>query len=200
MERHGNVQSERKEILGLTRITKKRLLELCKKDKLYQTPSLNDVLYLHYQGMLLVCVCNDYFAASFFFIGFQSIEGLEEYTGLKCLWLECNAISEIEGLENQSKLKCLFLQSNLIKRIENLGHCTELDTLNLASNHIRKIENCGTDILPCLNTLNLSANYLRDHEGLKALEDCKTLSVLDLSNNRIDDILVVKVILIYAFK
>lgn len=43
-------KEESKEILGLNRITKKRILELCKKDKLYQTPELNDVLYLHYQG------------------------------------------------------------------------------------------------------------------------------------------------------
>lgn len=41
---------EPKEVLGLNRITKKRILELCKKNKLYQTPELNDVLYLHYQG------------------------------------------------------------------------------------------------------------------------------------------------------
>lgn len=32
------------------RMTKKKLLELCKKNKLYITPSLNDVLYLHFQG------------------------------------------------------------------------------------------------------------------------------------------------------
>lgn len=41
---------EYKEITGLHRITQKRIKELCKKDRLYQTPKLNDVLYLHYQG------------------------------------------------------------------------------------------------------------------------------------------------------
>ncbi|XP_064553801.1 dynein axonemal assembly factor 1 homolog [Drosophila montana] len=164
----------RKEVTGLHRMTQKGLRDLCKKDKLYQTPRLNDVLYLHYQG-------------------YQYIECLDEYTELKCLWLECNAISEIEGLDKQSKLKCLFLQNNLIKRIENLASCPELDTLNLSSNHIRLIENIGSDILPVLNTLNISSNYLKDSESLAHLVDCKTLAVLDLSNNRIDDILVVKI-------
>jgi len=42
--------SNRKEITGLNRMTPNGLKELCKKDKLYQTPRLNDVLYLHYQG------------------------------------------------------------------------------------------------------------------------------------------------------
>uniref|UniRef100_A0A1I8M7K7 Dynein axonemal assembly factor 1 homolog n=1 Tax=Musca domestica TaxID=7370 RepID=A0A1I8M7K7_MUSDO len=167
-------QSEPKEILGLNRITKKRILELCKRDKLYQTPRLNYVLYLHYQG-------------------FQNIECLEDYTELKCLWLECNAISEIQGLENQTKLKCLYLQSNLIRKIENLEYCKELDTINLSQNQIRKIENVGCDVLPVLNTLNIASNYIKDAEGLRDLENCKNLSVLDLSNNRIDDILVVKV-------
>ncbi|KAM8714761.1 hypothetical protein ACLKA7_001167 [Drosophila subpalustris] len=164
----------RKEVTGLHRMTEKGLRDLCKKDKLYQTPRLNDVLYLHYQG-------------------YQYIECLEEYTELKCLWLECNAISEIEGLDKQAKLKCLFLQNNLIKRIDNLAACPELDTLNLSSNHIRMIENISSDILPVLNTLNISSNYLKDSESLAHLVQCKTLAVLDLSNNRIDDILVVKI-------
>ncbi|XP_055305915.1 dynein axonemal assembly factor 1 homolog [Sitodiplosis mosellana] len=158
-----------------TSMTKENLINLCKKNKLYLTPYLNDVLYLHYQG-------------------YQKIENLDEFTGLKCLWLECNALSEISGLEHQKELRCLYLHNNFIRKIENLQHCAQLDTLNLSHNHVRSIENCNSMILPQLNTLSLSHNALSSIEGLEELVECKSLSVLDISHNRIEDVLIVKIL------
>ncbi|XP_037047299.1 dynein assembly factor 1, axonemal homolog isoform X2 [Bradysia coprophila] len=160
---------------GLSNMTKSKIVNLCKKHKLYVTPRLNDVLYLHYQG-------------------FTEIKELDEYVGLKCLYLECNAISEISGLENQSELRCLLLHNNVIKKIENLHHCVHLDSINLSHNFITTIENLGSDILPKLNTLTITNNCLRTEESIANLVHCKTLSVLDLSHNRIDDIIIVKVL------
>ena len=57
------------------RITKKFLNKLLKSNfnKYYSTPGINDFLYLHYKG-------------------FVQIENLDEFVGLKCLYLEGNAI------------------------------------------------------------------------------------------------------------
>eukprot|EP00727_Mastigamoeba_balamuthi_P008128 m51a1_g3936 putative dynein assembly factor axonemal (368) ;mRNA; f:249018-250399 len=122
----------------------------------YLTPELNRCLYLHFKG-------------------FKSIGGLEDYVGLKELWLESNAITRIQGLGTLAELRHLYLQQNCIERIEGLEGLGKLDTLNVSNNFLRRVEGLG----PCaaLTTLIMASNSV----------------VLDLTDNKIDDPSIVEV-------
>ena len=79
------------------------------------------------------------------------------------------------------------MQQNQIKQIENLDSLELLDTLNLSNNYISKLENLSC--CPLLSSLVITHNCLEFPDDLEHLIECKNLSSLDMSYNRITDVL-----------
>jgi dynein assembly factor 1 len=149
-----------------TPITKKAIKEVIKKHNLYNTPELNEVLYLHYRGFTRIC-------------------NLDKFVNLKALWLNNNAICRIEGLDELRNLTCLYLANNLIDAISGLENLTSLDTLCLSHNYIARIE--GLQNCQKLTTIELDHNKFRDPQGLSGLVEAPTITILNLNNNDIAD-------------
>eukprot|EP00070_Physeter_catodon_P015602 XP_023973622.2 dynein assembly factor 1, axonemal-like [Physeter catodon] len=150
-------------------LCKEELRKILRSDRknYYTVPALNEVLYLHQKG-------------------YRRLESLEEFTGLKALHAETNAFDKIEGLQNCSRLRSLYLQENCIRKVENLDHLTDLQCLNLSDNFIERIENLSTngELKTLLIRRNqIGANGIQDLEHLVLL---KSLTVLDLSDNKVD--------------
>eukprot|EP00899_Mesostigma_viride_P004912 jgi/Mesvir1/14421/Mv09803-RA.1 len=157
----------------MAEMTKESLRKLCKDMKLYTTPYLNDKLYLHFKG-------------------YTEIKNLEEYTGVKSIFLESNALESLEGLQCLKELRCIYAQQNTISKISHLEGLDYLNTINLGNNFLTKLENLSC--LPELTTLQVPHNRLATVESLQHLVQCPKISVLDLSNNKLDDVGVVDVL------
>eukprot|EP01084_Bolivina_argentea_P226033 381878_1 len=141
----------------------KRLIKICRKKGLYETPRLNDSLYLNYEG-------------------FSAIKSLEPYFNIKSLFLEGNFISEIENISHLKYLCGLYLQNNTIKKISNLDGLLEIKSLNFANNQINKIENISH--LTKLETLNLENNLISTTEDVEEILHNETITTLNLNGNK----------------
>ena len=64
------------------------LRAICKENKLYATPELNETLYCNHRGFLTVA-------------------DLEPYSGLRALFLENNALDTLDGIPPLAKVRCL---------------------------------------------------------------------------------------------
>jgi protein phosphatase 1 regulatory subunit 7 len=60
----------------------------------------------------------------------------------RILDISFNRLKRIEGLQNLTKLKRLFLVNNKIGKIENVGHLRNLELLELGDNKIRVCGHC----------------------------------------------------------
>ena len=142
------------------------LKRLCDHQGLFETPKLNNELFLH-------------------FLGLRDIRNLDDYVNLKALWLENNLITKIENLSHLTQLRCLFLQNNKLTKIENLQALKSLAILNLSHNQITKIDNL--EGLTSLEDLDVSNNKITASESIKGLNQAPSIVSLDLSNNQIED-------------
>ena len=152
-------------------LTEKYIVALCEENQQYLTPRFNTCLYLHYKG-------------------FSRIQALENYTGLKSLWLEGNGLRAIENIEHLTGLRTLYLHQNIISKIEGMSTLNLLVTLNLSHNNLKVIENLGG--CTSLKNLDLSHNMIVSHKDCEGLRDVPTITSIDLSHNYIeykDDIL-----------
>ncbi|XP_072790360.1 dynein axonemal assembly factor 1 isoform X3 [Taeniopygia guttata] len=106
---------------GSVRMTKKTLLDICKQQKLYWTPYLNDTLYLHYKACLKVLQTLQIAHNKLRTV--EDIQHLQECPSISVLDLSHNNLSDpsiVAVLETMPNLHVLNLMGNeVIKKIPN---------------------------------------------------------------------------------
>jgi hypothetical protein len=131
------------------------LRAICKENKLYETPELNETLYCNHRG-------------------FISVAELEPYTGLRALFVDNNALDTLDGVPALPELRCLcaplcrsyqslavaclrtrppgasaslrvirrrrYAQCNMLMDLVGLSRLGNLDTLNVSNNSVSTLD------------------------------------------------------------
>ena len=160
-----NQEEEEEEEIEMN-MTEKKVIEICHKHNLYTTPHLNDILHLEN-------------------IGFVNIAGLDQFIGLKVLWLNGNQITEITGLDSLPNLVTLYLQNNFIESLNGIKNLTNLEQLCISHNYLR----CLDGIEYCTNLVSVDAekNRISGPECIDALKQLKKLQIIQLADNKMED-------------
>ena len=124
------------------------------------------MLYLHHRGIV-------------------ELRHFEPYSNLRCLHLECNAISSLDGLRALTELSQLCVDGNALRDLRGVERLTKLRHLNANDNVIETLEHARGHA--ALETLCVRGNRLRDvGKALEPLRACAALRSLDVSRNDID--------------
>lgn len=150
-----------------TPMDKELLRKIARTNGGYATPNLNDKLYLHSQNFQAisvriqspesVCCC--------LLTGMGGFQGLEEFTELKVIWLQSNALTSAKGLGHLQHLRVLYLHSNRITSLVGLEGLHNLDTLNMSTNVLHNLR--GISSFKELSNLYVAKNFLRSKEDVQ---------------------------------
>ncbi|KAK9840763.1 hypothetical protein WJX81_003132 [Elliptochloris bilobata] len=144
-------------------LTPDTLRDLCEALETYQAgPAAVSVLHLQYRGI-------------------ESLQNLEEFTGVTSLLAVGNQISQVQGLHALSDLRHLDLAHNKLSVADGLQLLARLEVLDLAENAIRRVAALPSS----LTQLSLSGNRLASAEALGGLRSCRSLAKLDLARNEL---------------
>ncbi|XP_061304345.1 protein phosphatase 1 regulatory subunit 42 isoform X5 [Pezoporus flaviventris] len=121
----------------------------------------------------------------------DAIGDLSSCKNLRVLYLYDNQISQIQNLDFASNITHLYLQNNCISCMENLSSLKKLEKLYLGGNYITVVE--GLDKIEEIRELHIESQHLPHSEKLlfdpRSLRSlAKSLSVLNISNNNIDEL------------
>ena len=105
------------------------------------------------------------------------------HVGIQVLVCSGKDIVRLDGIEQFSNLRVVYLSNNNIQNIQPLTKLSKLFSLDVSNNKLQSLN--GLESLSVLNKLNVSSNKLTDAD---VLQEVKSLKKLYISNNQLQSL------------